>query len=104
MRAVLILSLMLIASAPFGFGGGNAYAENCLSIGDARAAAAKGEIVPIGRAQAQILSAAGGGQIVGIPKLCNIGGQLVYIVSVLTPQGVVKRVTVSASDGNIIGY
>jgi uncharacterized membrane protein YkoI len=102
MISAVVLSLALASFAPSGVAGAAAYAQDCLSTSDARTAAQNGQIVPIYRLQSEILSAAGGGQIVSIPQLCNFGGHLVYIVNVLTAQGVVKHLTVDASSGSIL--
>ena len=45
-----------------------------------------------------------GGEIVPPPKLCKQGGQLVYVVNVLSPDGQVTKVTVDAASGSILGY
>jgi hypothetical protein len=81
----------------------SAFADGCLSPGEARAVAQSGEIVPLSRVIGQIRAAANG-EILPPPQLCNIGGRYVYLVNVLTRDGQVTRLTVDASSGNIIGY
>jgi len=80
----------------------SAFADGCLSPGEARAAAQNGQIVPLSRVIGQIRAAANG-EILPPPQLCNIGGRLVYLVNVLTREGQVTRLTVDASSGNILG-
>ena len=97
----LALAAFLLLS-PFGLAS-SAFADGCLSPGDARAAAQSGQIVPLSRVIGQIRAAANG-EILPPPQLCNIGGRYVYLVNVLTRDGQVTRLTVDASSGNIIGY
>ena len=80
----------------------SAFADGCLSPGEARAAAQSGEIVPLSRIIGQIRAAADG-EILPPPQLCNVGGRFVYLVNVLTRGGQVTRLTVDASSGSILG-
>jgi len=79
-----------------------AYADGCLTPGEARAVAQSGEIVPLSHVISQIRAAANG-EILPPPRLCNVNGRYVYLVNVLTRDGQVTRLTVDASSGNIIG-
>ena len=79
-----------------------AYADGCLTPGEARAVAESGEIVPLSHVISQIRAAANG-EILPPPQLCNVNGRYVYLVNVLTRDGQVTRLTVDASSGNIIG-
>ena len=98
----LIVGLALLGLGPPGLGA-SAYAQGCLSAGDARAAVASGQVVPLSRILGQLRQAAGG-EILPGPQLCKLGGQFVYFVNVLSPDGAVKRLTVDAASGNILGY
>jgi uncharacterized membrane protein YkoI len=77
-------------------------AADCLSPNQARAAAQQGQIMPMSSLIGSIKAAAGG-EILPPPQLCQSGGRYVYIVNVLQPNGQVKRITVDAASGNIIG-
>jgi hypothetical protein len=102
-RILIFLALCAVISvSPFGVAA-NAYADGCLSPGEARAAAQSGEIVPLSRIIGQIRAAANG-EILPPPQLCNIGGHYVYLVNVLTRGGQVTRLTVDASSGSILDY
>jgi uncharacterized membrane protein YkoI len=81
---------------------GTADAADCLSPNQARAAAQQGQIMPMSSLIGSIKAAAGG-EILPPPQLCQSGGRYVYIVNVLQPNGQVKRITVDAASGNIIG-
>ena len=98
----LALAAALIAFAPTGFGT-EAFAANCLSASDARAAVQSGEVVPLSKVLKQIRKAAGG-EILPPPQLCKVKGQYVYLVNVLSSDGSVTRLTVDAASGAILGY
>src|SRR5258708_16550297 len=95
----LALAALFLVS-PFGLAS-SAFADGCLSPGEARAVAQSGEIVPLSRVIGQI-RAAPNGKILPPPQLCNIGGRYAYLVNVLTRAGPVTPLTVDASSGNIL--
>ncbi|MEQ9691378.1 PepSY domain-containing protein [Bauldia litoralis] len=98
----LLLGMTLLlagATAPVD----EAEAANCLSDRDARSAVQSGQAVSLSKMIKRIQSTTGG-EIVPPPKLCKQGGQLVYIVNVLSPDGKVTKVTVDAASGSILGY
>ena len=97
----LALAALFLLS-PYGLAS-SAFADGCLSPGEARAVAQSGEILPLSRVIGQI-RAAGNGEILPPPQLCNVGGRYVYLVNVLTRDGQVTRLTVDASSGSILGY
>ena len=97
----LALGVALWASA-VGVTAPAAFAQGCLSQGDMRAAVQKGDAVALSRIKSQI-EAASGGEVQGIPRLCDVGGQLVYMVNVLTSGGQIERLTVDARSGAILG-
>jgi hypothetical protein len=101
-KILVFLALVALLSVnPFGLAS-SAYADGCLTPGEARNVAQSGEILPLSRIIGQIRTAANG-EILPPPQLCNIGGRYVYLVNVLTRDGQVTRLTVDASSGNIIG-
>jgi hypothetical protein len=75
---------------------------DCLSPGQARAAAQQGQIVPMSSLIGGIRTAAGG-EILPPPQLCESGGRYIYIINVLKPNGQVGKVTVDATNGQILG-
>jgi uncharacterized membrane protein YkoI len=97
----LVFGIVLWASAA-GVATPSALAQGCLSQGDMRAAVQNGEAVALSRIKSQI-EAASGGEVQGIPRLCDVGGQLVYMVNVLTSGGQIERLTVDARSGAILG-
>jgi hypothetical protein len=99
----VMLGVAVMLAGPAGLGLAPAAAQGCLSAGDARAAVQSGDVVPLSRVLGQI-RAAGGGEVLPTPQLCNIGGRLVYMVNVLTRTGAIKRLVVDARSGNISGY
>ncbi|MEX0853639.1 MAG: hypothetical protein WD036_10225, partial [Bauldia sp.] len=46
------------------------------------------------------ITAATGGEILSLPRLCNIGGRLVYMLNVLVA-GQVRQVTIDGASGSI---
>ena len=56
------------------------------------------------RGSSKQIRKAAGGEILPPPQLCNVGGQLVYLVNVLDRDGQVTRLTVDAASGAILGY
>jgi uncharacterized membrane protein YkoI len=100
--AVLILALTLAATSLPG-SADMALAQGCLSSREARSAVQSGQAAPLSKMLKQI-KAATGGEILPTPQLCNSGGQLVYIVKVLKPDGQVEKLTVNAASGSILGY
>jgi hypothetical protein len=98
----VMLGAAVMLAGPSGLGVTSAAAQGCLSAGDARAAVQSGDVVPLSRVLGKI-RAAGGGEVLPTPQLCNVGGRLVYMVNVLTSSGAIKRLTVDARSGNISG-
>ncbi len=80
-----------------------ASAQGCLSSKEARSAVQNGQAVSLSKMVKRIQQATGG-EILPTPQLCNSGGQLVYIVKVLRPDGQVETLTVDAGSGAISGY
>jgi hypothetical protein len=101
-RILIFLALCAFVSVSSFGPASSAYADGCLSPGQAREAAQSGQIMPLSRIIGQIRAAANG-EILPPPQLCNIGGHFVYLVNVLTRGGQVTRLTVDASSGNILG-
>lgn len=81
----------------------SAFAAGCLSAGEARAAVQQGQARPLS-SMLKSIRAQAGGEVLPSPQLCDLGGgRLVYYVNVLAKSGEVKRLTVDASSGSIIG-
>lgn len=95
--AVLGLACGLIWSTTVGVQ--PAVAGSCLSQGEVRNAVQSGQVIQLSSVLAQIRAAVPG-QIVSEPRLCNVGGRLVYVVDVLH-QGVVTHVQIDAHTGSI---
>jgi hypothetical protein len=102
-RILIFIALAAVVSVSSFGPASSAFADGCLSPGEARAAAQSGQIVPLSRIVGQIRAAANG-EILPPPQLCNVGGRYVYLVNVLTRGGQVTRLTVDASSGSILGY
>ncbi len=99
--SIAAFGLALMLSAPLGFA--SVAEAGCLSASEARAAVQSGQVIPLSRVLKQIRKAAGG-EILPPPQLCDVGGQYVYLVNVLSRDGQVTRLTVDASSGSILGY
>ena len=78
-----------------------ASAQACLSASDARGPLQNGQILPLSQIGPRV-AASVGGQVVSA-ELCQSGGRYVYIVNVLSRAGQVRRLTVDAGTGAIIG-
>jgi hypothetical protein len=63
--------------------GANSAAAACLSAPEIRAAVQAGQVMPLRNVIAGVIASVGG-EIVGVPSLCNEGGQLVYHFNVLS--------------------
>jgi len=85
-------------------------AETCLSRAEQRAAIAKGQAVPLGAAMRAVKGARGvrglaraeAGREVVNAELCRRGNNLVYVLTVLAPDGKVSRAMVDAGSGRVI--
>jgi uncharacterized membrane protein YkoI len=100
--ALAVLIALPIAGAA-GLAPETALAQGCLSSKEARSAVEKGHAVSLSKMVKRIQKATGG-EILPTPQLCDNGGQLVYLVKVLRPDGSVETLTVDAASGNIAGY
>src|SRR5262245_14878003 len=73
----------------------------CLSRAEQRAAIAAGEAIPLAAAR-RMLRQRMGGELVRA-RLCHDAGRLIYLLTVLARDGKVRRVTVDATNGSVIG-
>jgi uncharacterized membrane protein YkoI len=73
----------------------------CLSRTEQRAAIADGRAIPLAVAKRMVRQRISG-ELLGA-RLCPGSGRLVYLLTVLTHDGKVRRVTVDASSGTVIG-
>ena len=73
----------------------------CLTRAEQRAAITDGQAVPLAAAR-RMLRQRMGGELVRA-RLCHDAGRLIYLLTVLTRDGKVMRVTVDATNGTLIG-
>jgi hypothetical protein len=92
-RIVVMGLLVLGASAPA------LAADHCLSRNEQKAKAAAHTVVPLSRA---MRSARAHGEIINA-RLCENGGHLVYLLTVLGGDGKVALASVDAGSGALIG-
>jgi hypothetical protein len=100
--SVVALCGAFLAGGPVDLGPGIAEAQSCLSPSEARSAVQSRQVVSLSQIRGKISKEAGG-EVVSA-QLCTTGGQYVYLVNVLSRGGEVKRLTVDAGSGNILGY
>lgn len=93
---------LLLASGAGVLAPESASAQSCLSRDEMRAAVQGGEAIPLSRIKRQVEKQAGG-EVQGLPRLCKGNGQLIYMINVLGPDGQIKRITVDARSGGILG-
>ena len=85
---------------------GQAAAEDrpsCLTRAEQRAAIAAGEAIPLAVARRMLRQRLGGELVLVRARLCHDSGKLIYLLTVLTRDGKVQRVTVDATNGTVIG-
>jgi len=75
--------------------------SSCLTHAEQRAAIAEGHAIPLAAAR-RMLRQRMGGELVRA-RLCHEAGRLIYLLTVLTRDGKVRRVTVDATNGTVIG-
>jgi hypothetical protein len=92
----LALGAALLLAGPTGFGPAEAFAQACMSQGDARAAVASGEARSFSQFSGQLRQRYG--DIVS-SCLVNLGGSLGYLVSAVQPNGQVTTFTINAKTG-----
>jgi hypothetical protein len=73
----------------------------CLTRAEQLAAIAAGDAVPLATVRA-LLRQGMGGELVRA-RLCRDPGRLVYLLTVLPRDGKVRRVTVDAKNGTVVG-
>lgn len=95
------LATLPLTTAPMGLGASTAEAQTCLSPADARNAVQNGQVIALSQIRGKIAQQAGG-QVVSA-QLCTTGNDYIYLVNVLSAAGEVKRLTVNAGNGNIVG-
>jgi len=92
-RTMLTGMLLLGAAAPA------AAADHCFSRAEQRAKAAAHAVVPLSRAMRQVRKT---GDVIQA-RLCERGGKLVYLLTVLGSDGRVAHTSVDALDGALLG-
>src|SRR5262249_19192372 len=93
----LIALVVLAAARPAPAAGPRA----CVGEDQRRAAVATHRAIPLARAVRDVRSRAAGADVVGA-RMCYRGGQLVYLLTVLTRDGKVIRASVNAASGALI--
>ena len=73
----------------------------CLSRDQQRAAIAEGRAIPLATALRNLRSRMPGELVRA--RLCQDGERLIYLLTVLPRDGKVRRATVDASNGNVVG-
>ncbi len=76
---------------------GTAFAQGCLSQGEARQAVQNGEAISLSEVRGSLP-----GDVVSA-QLCHGGGGLVYVVNVLGAGGKVERLQIDARSGAVAG-
>jgi uncharacterized membrane protein YkoI len=75
--------------------------DRCLTRAEQRAAIAAGQAIPLAAVR-RILRQHMAGELVRA-RLCQESGHLIYMLTVLSRDGRVRRVTVDATNGTVIG-
>ena len=76
-------------------------APRCLSAAETRKAIASGRVVPLARIR-QAIRRRGLGEVIRV-KLCR-RGRLVYVITVLSANGKVRKLTIGARTGSMGRY
>jgi uncharacterized membrane protein YkoI len=74
---------------------------HCLTRAEQRAAIAAGQAIPLAAVR-RILRQHMAGELVRA-RLCQESGRLIYLLTVLSRDGRVRRVTVDATNGTVVG-
>ena len=93
----LLLAAALFLVGPAGVGTAPAFAQSCLSQGEARAAVSSGQAAPLSNFVGGLRSM---GQVVS-SCLARRGGRLVYVVSIVKSNGQVTNVVMDATTGQM---
>jgi len=73
-------------------------ADHCVSRAEQRAQAASHAVVPLAQA---MLSVRGRGEVVHA-RLCDVGGQMIYLLTVVERDGKVAQANVDAVNGALV--
>jgi uncharacterized membrane protein YkoI len=76
---------------------------SCLTRAEQRAAIAEGHAIPLATARRMLRQRMGGELVLVRARLCHDSGKLIYLLTVLTRDGKVRRMTVDATNGTVIG-
>ena len=96
-----IVQLLLVAGVVAGPVAATAAESHCLSRAEQRAKISEHKLVRLSKAMREVKVRVGG-DVVGA-RLCEQGGELVYVLTVLAHDGKVARETVDAVNGAIVG-
>ena len=95
-RSFAVLPLVFLLPSP-----ALAQEPSCLSRAEQRAAIDAGRAIPLAVAKRMLRQRLPGELLRA--RLCSGSGRLVYLLTVLTHDGKVRRVTVDATSGTVIG-
>jgi hypothetical protein len=96
------LAVALLAFAPSVPVSAQTYpADSCLPRREAIAAVASGRAIPLRHIRGTAEQAARGEMINA--ELCSRGGQMVYVITILSSTGKVVYVSLNATNGQVIG-
>jgi hypothetical protein len=91
--------LLLTALLVVGTASASVAADRCLSRAEQRARTAAHAVVPLSRAMYAVRKH---GEVIHV-RLCERGGHLVYLLTVLKHDGKVAQATVDAANGTLVG-
>ena len=102
-RITLWIRALVAVSGLFVLYGQAGAAEHplCLTRAEQRAAIAEGRAIPLAAARRLLREHATGDMVKA--RLCQSSGGLIYILTVLAHDGKVRRMTVNATNGTVIG-
>jgi uncharacterized membrane protein YkoI len=94
LQRTILTGILLVSAA----GAANAAAEHCLTRAEQRAKTAAHAVVPLSRAMHAVRKH---GEVIHV-RLCESGGHLVYLLTVLAHDGKVAEASIDAVNGAVI--
>ena len=99
---IRFLPAVLVVLALQGPAAGAEERASCLTRAEQRAAIAEGRAVPLALARRVLRQRMEGELVLVRARLCHDSSKLIYLLTVLTRDGKVRRVTVDATNGTVI--
>jgi uncharacterized membrane protein YkoI len=96
---MILVRTMLTGVMMLGATAAAAAADHCLTRNEQKAKTAAHGVVPLSRAMGSVKQH---GEVIQA-RLCEHGGRLVYLLTVLGPDGKVAHASVDAANGALIG-